>query len=112
LESGKLKFLTKEWNSDYPAAQETTRSRIGIPTSASAMEAALIHVALVPAKSIRTPQKSILFLKLRLIMSNTSKHDRNKLTPSIIVYPHTFLVNFLNIYINLAFHILNCYTYP
>jgi hypothetical protein len=77
----------------YPAAQETTRSRIGIPASASAMEAALIHAALVPAKSIRTPQKSIFFLKLRLIMSDTSEHDRNKLTPSIIVYPQTFLVN-------------------
>ena len=33
----------------YPAAHETTRSRIGIPASASAIEAALIHAALVPA---------------------------------------------------------------
>lgn len=33
----------------YPALQEVTRSRIGIPASARARVAALIHADLVPA---------------------------------------------------------------
>lgn len=36
----------------YPALQEVTRSRMGIPASARAKVAALIHADLVPANNI------------------------------------------------------------
>jgi hypothetical protein len=36
----------------YPALQEVTRSRIGIPASARAKVAAFIHADLVPTKGV------------------------------------------------------------
>lgn len=38
----------------YPELQEVTRSRIGIPASARASVAALIHADLVPAENQKT----------------------------------------------------------
>lgn len=47
----------------YPALQEVTRSRIGIPASASAKVAALMHADLVPEKMETAPVTDIQELK-------------------------------------------------
>lgn len=48
----------------YPALQEVTRSRIGIPASARAKVAALIHADLVPAeKKFKERSFTVLLLK-------------------------------------------------